>query len=448
MKAQAASLVEALLNRFRKDGTFGNFTEVVGGMDERFTFKDFRRMYRSVPRLRKDLVLGLLWNMMKSKGVKPSGQCRRHTPGGKYTFFHRSFCDLVVWEAVLGAVRGFGLELTSELRTAIAGSVEMALGNGREVRFDGTALTVFSYYPSRDHLVSPEHPSYKHFMSWDAGVPDNDSTCIVLGSLLRLLRDLDMPLEVLKRPAGVMKAHLGLLKAHVHRQGTYGQGYLSYESGVTDADHGVLTWIFDEHNELDPTSNINILNFLFLLGGAGLPELDADIAWLCGGILSFLRNHARAGTLFHPRLQQYYPFPSTLFFWHRFQRNLDAIGKDRVARFDPDGILPELGASIRKEAIRVFCNGTVRPNPADAALASPYLTREGIGGAEGGSYWKNPEALRHFERNQYEIFHLLYPVQVICITQCIPHAACLFSLTELAEIVKSTLGSRSKLPEP
>lgn len=426
--------MEALLNRFRRDGTFGNFTEVVGGMDDRFTLRDFWRMFRSIPRLRKDLIYGLAWNLVRlliptKRAVEP-GHCRHHSPGGKYTFSHRSFCDLVVWEAILGAVGKFELPLTRELRDAVMGSVEMALRNGREIEFEGKRLTVFSYYPSRDHMVPPKHPSYKHFMSWDAGVPDNDSTCIVLGSLLRLLRDLDAPLDILERPAAVMGAHLDLLQAHVHRCGAYGQGFLSYESGVRDVDKGVLTWIFDEHNELDPTSNINILNFLFLLGG-NHPELEPAIARLCGGILGFLSAHAASDGLFLPRLQQYYSFPATLFFWHRFLHNLEALDPGLVARLDPGGIIEQVNACMRAEAELVFVAKSSSAHSGDLALASPFLAREGLTGAI--RTWKDSaEPLAHFERNHYEIFHLLYPVQVICVTENLPAAAYLLMLSELS----------------
>ncbi|MBW8887524.1 MAG: hypothetical protein JF616_07170 [Fibrobacteres bacterium] len=424
-----------MVERFARQGTFGNWTSLVPGRDSRFAFPDFLRMFISVPRLRKDLALGLIYNWTAGRARRPEGYSQRLIPdraasGGKYTFFHSSFCDLVVWEALLAHARAQG-DIPARYRQGALAAVDFALENGRAIPFEESSLTVFSYYPSRGHLVPPEHPAYKHFLSWDAGVPDNDSTCIVLGSLLRLLIDLGEPMERLMRPAGVMRQHLRLLKAHVHREGRYGDGFLSYASGVAPGDRGILTWIFDRHNELDPTSNINVLNFLSLLLAAGFRDLGAEIAELAGGILGFLRHHARAGNLFHPRLQQYYPPASSLLFWYRFLRNLDLLDAESRKLFDPGDAIGEIDAAIRSHSVFLFSGSGNVPNPSDAALASPYLQRAGIGIGDFSAPWNAPQTtLEHFGTNFYEVFHLLYPVQVICVTEALPIAAYLLFETE------------------
>lgn len=427
-KAIARGAIAGLLARYAERGTFGNATEIVGGRDPRFTFRDFVLMLKSVPRLRKDMLLGLAYNLSKGRMRRAEGHSLRHVPGGKYTFSHRGFCDLAVWEAILAAAAASG-GISAEMRAGALACVDMALENGRAIDFDGAPLTVFSYYPSRDHLVPPEHPAYRHFLSWDAGVPDNDSTCIVLGSLLRILLDLGEPLDRLRRPPPVMSAHLALLREHVFGEGRYGRGYLSYDAGVTPSDRGVLTWIRDEHNELDPTSNINVLNFLFLLTAA-YPALEPEIAPLAERILGFLGNHAGAGTLFHARLQQYYPPASALFFWYRCSRGADRAGGALRNRLDPKGIMARIDAAMRDMALALFRKGA---NPSDAALASPFLARERLSVTDPRAGWRDPESsLLHFRDSHYEIFHLLYPVPVICVTENLPVAAYLLFVTELS----------------
>lgn len=416
-----------LLARYAERGTFGNATEIVGGRDPRFGFRDFLLMLKSVPRLRKDMLLGLAYNLAKGRMRRSGGHSLRHEPGGKYTFFHRGFCDLVVWEAILAAAPEALGSITPEIRAGALACVDTALGNGREVGHAGGKLTVFSYYPSRDHLVPPEHPAYRHFLSWDAGVPDNDSTCIVLGSLLRILRALGEPVGRMGRDPESLRAHLSLLRDHVHGEGRHGRGALSYAAPVFPGDRGVLTWIFDAHNELDPTSNVNVLNFLILLA-AECPALEPEILPLAEGILAFLERHARAGTLFHPRLQQYYPPASALFFWHRCLRAADDAGPERMARLDPGGRMAVIDAAMAAQALELFRAGV---NPSDAALASPYLARAGVNVEDPRAAWRDPRAaLLHFRKTQYEIFHLLYPVPVICVTENLPVAAYLLFVTE------------------
>jgi hypothetical protein len=241
-------------------------------------------------------------------------------------------------------------------------------------------------------------------------------------------------MDALRRPREIMKAHLDLLKEHVHRQGKYGSGYLSYESGVTASDSGVLTWIFDAHNELDPTSNINVLNFLFLLMAAGYADLEAEIAFLIQGILRFLGSHVRENTFFHPRLQQYYPTGSTFFFWHRLQRSLDLLDAGVRARLDPADVLGKMNAYLKCEATRFFSPHAEGCSLGDFAMASPFLMRENLITKQDSLWFRDPNIFSHFRENQYEIFHLLYPVRVLCVTENIPLAAFLFFLVESEKI--------------
>ena len=422
----AQSIYAHLESVYGELNTFGNNCEILGGHDPLFKFGDWMRMFRYVPRLRKDLILGFLWNTV-SRRLPSSGFCAPYTPGKKYNFFHRSFCDLIIWESILRSAKHFGIELSDTSIKNLESNLALLSRNGRDMEIDGQRINLFSYYPSRDHLIDPKHPAYAHFNSWDAHVPDNDSTCIILSALLSIQEQCHWTKKYFPHTVSDQQFHLQILNEHVYREGKFGQGNLSYENGVENHDSGVLTWVCDAHNELDPTSNINVLNYLLHLWIEN-PAATA-ILNLIDKIFGFLLNHIHKQTFLNTRFQQYYPLGATYYFWYRLCKTL------QLCDTWPKSILnnvEEIQVYLEQQATEIFVKDLKLYNENDWISSVPWMIYRGILPAKQKEKLLNPEYVyQNFNSNRYEIFHLLYPSKIICVADKMPFACYLDALVEL-----------------
>lgn len=425
----AAESVLALAGDFAGAGTFWEVGNFMAGWDPHFGFKDWLRVFRTVPSLRKYLLPALAWNVLLRLGGRKGypGYSERYVEGRKYNFRYRSFCtDFLLWESMDRAAVRLGAEIPEAARMALASAADLVFRNRYEVPWEGGALPMFSYFPRYDHGVPPGDPVHRMFFSRDDNVPDIDTTALILGSLLGLRRLAGADAYGAERSLAL----LGLMEQHVHGRGRFGRKSLSYDNGVHPADRGVMTWVFDDHNELDPTSNVNILNWLVLLPEA-YPGLPRDrIAALAGGILEFLLRHARDGSLLDPRFQSYYPLGPAYFFWRRFMGNFLALAPGERERMDPSRAVPVIDACLAGRGEEIFRPGIA--NPFDRLAAAPFLYEHGIHREEIRS-WLDPENrfLGRFRNRHYEIFHLRYPSKIFCAPLRFPEACAL----ELALLV-------------
>ena len=272
----------------------------------------------------------------------------------------------------------------------------------------------------------PDSAVFKLFFSRDDNVPDIDTTCLILGSLITLGELFGLPPESYGHDTAQSEALLSLMEQHVFGKGRYGRKSLSYDNGILPGDDGVMTWVFDDHNELDPTSNINILNWLVLIPSIH-PELSADrLAALAQGIFRFLHNHVRDGSFLDQRFQSYYPLGPTYLFWGRFLRNFRTLPPETRRQWDPGGAVEAIDAHLLARGEEIILRGMLETNPFDRLLAAPFLYERGTQWQELSS-WLNTDQrqMDHFRKHHYEIFHLRYPSKIFCAPLRIPQAAAL-----------------------
>jgi hypothetical protein len=426
-------LIAEMLEDFRAKGTFGESGNFLAGKDEYFKLGDWWRVVRTVPSLRRYMPLALLWNLVAKKRER-TGYSERFLPGRKWNFSYRSFCtDFLVWESVVRAASRTGGALAARFSGDLEAYIGLTQANRYDVEYGGGKLPMFSYYPRHDHLVDPENEVHRLFFSRDDNVPDIDTTCIILGSWLNLQGAVPLPAAAYRQSEAEARALLALMGDHLYGGGRFGQGGLSYENGIRPDDRGVLTWVFDEHNELDPTSNVNMLNWLFQIGRIhpGIPE--ESVAGLTRPILRFLANHAEDGTLLDQRFQSYYPLGPSLFFWGRLKRTWQSLPPGLKGRLDPEGAMPRIDAFLLAEAERIFTSPPRSVNDYDFLTAAPFLYEAGVLRGKIRSWLGDGRRLAdHFRRNQYEIFHLRYPSKIICAPLRIPFA-CLLDLSTIVE---------------
>jgi hypothetical protein len=429
----AAALIAEMLDDFGSKGTFGEVGNFLTGKDEHFGLGDWWRVVRTVPSLRRYMLLALAWNAIaKPRGW--TGYSERYRPGRKYNFSYRSFCtDFLVWESIFRTASHFGLSLPDWVPGRLDAYFGLARSNCYEVEYRRRILPMFSYYPKRDHMVDPESEVHRLFFSRDDNVPDIDTTCIVLGSWISLLGALGLPVSAYA-PGGTETGDLlALMAEHIHGEGKYGQGGLSYENGARAGDHGVLTWVFDEHNELDPTSNVNILNYLIQIGRILPAGSDGPAVDLGRRIIRFLANHAEDGTLLNQRFQSYYPLGPSLFFWRRLRINWFALDPSARTRFDPDNAMARIDDFLLAEAERIFASPKRPYNEYDFLTAAPFLYERGAMREFIRKWLGDGRGLaEHFRRNHYEIFHLRYPSKITCAPIRIPFA-CLIDLLTIVD---------------
>jgi hypothetical protein len=426
-------LIDEMLEDFRAKGTFGEFGNFLAGKDEYFKLGDWWRVVRTVPSLRRYMPLALLWNLVAKKRER-TGYSERFIPGRKWNFTYRSFAtDFLVWESLVRAAGHSGAGLPAWVSEALTRYVALTFANQYEIEYQGRILPMFSYYPRRDHMVDPGNEVHRLFFSRDDNVPDIDTTCILLGAWITLRDAGALPPEAYPHGEAETRDLLDLMADHLYGRGKYGQGELSYLNGIRPDDPAMLTWVFDEHNEIDPTSNVNMLNWLFLIGRVypGLPE--DRIVLLTRSILRFLANHAEDGTLLDQRFQSYYPLGPSLHLWDRLMRTWRTLDPGLQARFDPDGAMPRIHAFMLSEAERLFIAPPRPYHDYDFLLAAPLLYEGGVLREKIRAWLGDGRALaEHFRQNQYEVLHLRYPSKIICAPLRIPFA-CLLDLSTLVE---------------
>ncbi|HLP41682.1 MAG TPA: hypothetical protein VK465_09260, partial [Fibrobacteria bacterium] len=396
-----------LWDGFSADGTFWEVGNFMAGWDPHFGFRDWLKVFRTVPSLRKYLIPALAWNCLAPRRHQ-EGFSERFVPGRKYNFRYRSFCtDLLVWESAVLAARHFGVALPRSAFGDLGACLNLVLANRYDVPFEGRDIPMFSYFPRRDHLVPRDNAVYRLFFSRDDNVPDIDTTCLILGSALLLSGEEgagDLPYA---HDLATTLGFLSLMEQHVHGQGRYGRKSLSYENGTRIEDRGVMTWVFDDHNEVDPTSNVNILAWLALIRRAHPDVPAARVTALARGILAFLARHAADGSLLSPRFQSYYPLGPVFLFWRRFRRAFDSLPEDERAAFDPDDAVAAVDSHLAAEGETLFLRGGARINPYDRLTAAPFLYERGMG-RETLADMLAPESgfMARFLDNHYEIFRL------------------------------------------
>lgn len=426
----AAQTIAEMLGVFAAEGTFGEVGNFMMGKDEHFHFGDWVRVFRTVPSLRKYLIPALLWNLI-TPGRSRNGFSETYIPGRKYNFRYRSFCtDFLLWESIGRAARHFGIPIHADVKKNLAAYVGLAFENCYRVPYQQAALRMFSYYPRKDHLVPPGSAVHKLFFSQDDNVPDNDTTGIVLGSIISLLELFELPTQVYRHDESETLLFLDLLEQHVHGEGRYGRKSLSYLNGILAGDTGVMTWVFDDHNELDPTSNINILNYLILLKRI-CPGADATrVAGLTARIFRFLANHVHDGSFLDQRFQSYYPLGPTFFFWQRFARNFHALTEAERSVLDPESRFALIDDFLLEKGTWIFRDRKMPFNPYDLLASASFLYERGAAIRE-LSLWLAAEdgGLAHFRETHYEIFHLRYPSKILCAPLMHPHACLLDLLT-------------------
>jgi hypothetical protein len=423
-KRFAESAVPAMISQFINAGTFWEVGNFMAGWDRHFGFRDWARVFRTVPSLRKYLVPALAWNVLLSLGGRKGyqGYSERYVPGRKYNFRYRSFCtDFLVWESIGRAASHFGIPVPKETTAILEAYSALAFRNCYAIPWEGMDLPLFSYFPRHDHLVPRGDAVYKLFFSRDDNVPDLDTTALVLGSLIQMNRLFGVGAGAYGHRREESEALLGLMEQHVFGRGRFGRKSLSYDNGILPDDEGVMTWVFDEHNELDPTSNINILNWLAVLPALH-PDVDAGkIAGLARGILRFLHNHVLDGSFLDERFQSYYPLGPVYHFWRRFMENYRASPDSIRKRLDPDGAASAIDGYLAARGEELFRKEA--SNPFDRLVAAPFLYEHGIMKRELAAWVEQEEGLTsHFLDNHYEIFHLRYPSKIICAPLSFPQA--------------------------
>jgi hypothetical protein len=429
-KDLAAAVMAEMTEAFEAEGTFGELGNFMMGKDEHFHLGDWTRVFMTVPSLRKYLVPALLWNLFHPVRER-SGYSERFLPGRKYNFRYRSFCtDFVIWESIGRAAKKFGAPVSDRLKQKLSDYFALAFGNCYPISFQGATLPLFSYYPRTDHLVPKGDTVYKLFFSNDDNVPDLDTNCIIRGAMISLLELFDLPADLYLRRDSDPALVLDLYEQHVHGEGRFGTKSLSYLNDLLPGDTGVYSWVFDDHNELDPTSNINILNYWILLKKIR-PDAPRDrVAALTNRIFKFLANHARDGSFLDERFQSYYPLGPTYFFWQRFARNFLALEERERAGFDAAGAFAVIDRFLLERGREIFVEGKKSFNPYDLLTAAPFLYERGVKVAQVEAWLGAKDGgMDHFRRNHYEILHLRYPSKIVCAPIRIPFACLLDLLT-------------------
>jgi len=419
------NVTEKLLDRFDKEGGFGQELRCCPISDELFTVRDQWIVFKRVPRLRLALFLGGLIQMfVRSK--QSSGFGYVANPRNPLSFFHQSFFnDLLIWE-ILWKVREFVPPSTgARITEGVQKTLGALRGNGRSVEYEGMSLEMFSYFSPID-----AEPSRKGFFRslvklMDVGVPDNDTTSVVFSAAIRLADLAGLDIE------GGWKndwsAFIPFLKEHVYRRGKIGMGSLSYENGVEDMDRGVYTWILEKNNDVDATSNVNILGFLATI----FPRLDAKLKQtsveLARGIFDFLRKHAHNGKMVTQRFQQFYPMSSALFYWHRLSSIWADADAETRCNLDPEGCFQEIDKVWRRWTGKTLREKPDAFNPSDLVWASPFLEETGLQD-QLGLRPTTTRVLNDPDLRNSDTFHVLYPIRMICIAPGLLLASHLSSL--------------------
>ncbi len=366
--------IDKIIKTFMEKGYLGDYGTLRGGWHETFGIKDWWRLFRTVPEMRRYFIPSLFWNMLC--GYKPGpkhGLAETLDPNGRYFFTCRSFCsDLLILETAVDAAVHIGYQLPPNLPEKLNEYSRLSEDNGFILQNRNVPLLMFGYYLKTDNLVDKNTEIYKIFFSTGLNEYDNDSHCIQIASYLRLkqLGFLSQPLKSIETEQ--LNETLNILSEHVWGRGKYGMGGLSYDTGLKQGDSGILTWIYDKHNEMDPVSNINILNFLVIV----LQEKNINLRLvhdLFSGILDYLDQHRQIGDLFHYRLHLYYPLASFYSLWFRFLGNFKRLDKVCQYEFDPEGRILKLNKALQQHCEALRKQDRIRKTDLEFIAAFPYF---------------------------------------------------------------------------
>jgi len=424
---------------YKNNQTFGNYNENVIEGDRNFTFKDWLLMYKTVPKIRGSLIIGLFvkvfFRIFKPNKTEINNfSSIKFTPGKKNNFFHRgTYGDLIVIESYLIVSESFGLlqKRQPSISKVSESLLKIIAPDGRLITDkNSNKLMTYSYYPQHNHLVSKNHPMYKYFDVWDVTCPENDSTAVVYSCFQTIRNLLNINIVELENHNKSVENYANYLYDYLRGEGLYGKEKLCYETGFNKTDSGVLTWILEKHNELDPTVNINILSYLASLMGNGMT--NKTIYYLSNQIIKFLFDLANRDLLLQPRVQIYYPIGSVYFLWYRFLYYKDRINSQQLAFFDNGKHINKINEHFKNKVLSNDYFHSNELNSNDKILISPFILREKLISEKTWKLQMEPLLQNNYFRNNYFHFcHTRYPFKVICTINMLPFCAYLYSYMEM-----------------
>jgi len=437
LKEYFPKITDKLFTFYSKNGTFGYHDELRFEGDTFFNFRDWRLMFKTVPRLRKDLLTGLLTKigcaLIFKKPDNPFGlQTLKYREGKKYNFFHACiFGDALILEClILAAEKSNQLNFLKEKYASEIQKISNSIGSeGRLIESNGKRFYKFSYYPQQNHMVQKNHPMYKYFESWDMAVPENDSSSIIYSFMMQVCRLLEINIPCLHSHDQMISDYIDNLKEHIWQKGKFGKGLLSYDRGYEKDETGILTWIHDQNNELDPTVNVNILSYLtsLMLRNYSIKQSTP----IFHTILEFLFKLAHREKIFKPEFQQYYSKGALIFLWYRFLILYEKIPDSLKNEMDSNGRIKYL----RKVFLNYSENDLVYPlslmEPFDKLLSLPLLFFEKSDKSE--VLFSEIKKLREehfFSANKFSFLHFRYPVKIICTMENISEPVFLLAMAE------------------
>lgn len=432
LQQKAIDTIRYMVAEFDKKKTFGHYCEIIPGGDENFTLRDRWLMFRSVPRLRKDLLIGLFLNSLSGR-KKHAGLAIKYN-GGKYSFHFRSTFDLLAWEIIIDSSKRLGIFESindkHQITSLIKDNICSVINDGREISYDSNKIKMYSYFPQQDSGIDQNNRFYNQFISWDANIPDNDSTSTILSSILSLNKTINSQECDIKTINH--ESFIDLLNNHIYTKGKFGKDYLSYSNQVSQKYPGVLTWIFDKHNELDPTANINILNYLVQFAQVFPNKKYEEIGVLSNHIIFFLKDLVDRNILFDKRIQLYYPICSVYFMWYRIMRSIEQSSQSTKKLIDPENNIPFITDYFIKFFSSSYSILSKELNPYDLLLISPFLIKTGSLTRKEWIDFVEPLILSDFFKEKYYHYcHLLYPIKMICCNKMLPYLASICCYTEL-----------------
>jgi hypothetical protein len=405
------ALADRLLNDFEQTGTFGQTLYMCPIWDELFTKRDWWIFFKRVPRMRIAMLLFIpIYLFFRSP--RRQGFSLVANPKSPLAFPHHSFFnDLLVWEALFQAKPWLTMEARERINKGSLSTLMALRGKGRLVNQDGFSFEMFGYF----YPINPSTPRKGVFKFlakvMDVAVPDNDTNSVVFSASIQVaaLLKYDLGAQWQEDWAECMR----FLKAHQYGKGRYGSGPLSYENGSDASDAGVVTWILEESNEVDPSANVNILGFIASIYPSLNEELQGVAQTVARGIFEFLDRHACSGKLMTQRFQQYYPMGSAIFFWHRFEGIWKKQTKVTQQCLDPLGRFESIHQGWKAWAGKLFLESPKKFNCWDLNMVGSFLHENGILDCSLHEYSLDlPSELLNLDNIEWN--HILYPVRMTC----------------------------------
>ncbi len=393
--------------------------------DALFTKRDWWIVFKRVPRLRLSLLLGAPLYLFSRRESGHHGFCLISNPKNPLSLQHMSFFnDLLVWEVLTEASRFLSDEIVERIRRGSEKTLAGLHRQGVPVKRDEFSLVMYSYFSPVEY-VEKRHPLFRFLVRlMDFAVPDNDTSSIVYSSCAWFASRTRLALQ--DQWAHDWEMFVRFLGEHVFRKGRFAKGILNYENGVEENDRGVYTWIFENNNEVDATTNVNVLGYLATAFRFLHRDTQALAAEISSGIFRMLGKHAEEGRLASLRFQQYYPPGVALFFWNRFSILWSGLDVSIQQQMDEDAQFKVVDAAWTEWAQKIFLAVPKPYNFADLVWASPFLMEKGI-------FEQMPERPSPAEviGNPYlenaDYIHVLYPVRLVCLAPGVHWAAFLRS---------------------